>query len=144
MSIAQHRTGADGARRLDELRVLVIDDDSDGRELTGFALRQHGATVVLMANVEDALKTLETFRADVVVSDIQMPDLNGKDFIRALRSSRHSSIPAIALSGNANEAQIRDTLERGFDVYLVKPVDVATMVNAVFDTARIRREMLSS
>ena len=85
---------------LRSIRILVIEDETDTRDLLGFVLRSHGATPFLASNVSDALALLEKERPDVVVADIGMPGYNGYAFIAALRKlqSRIRRTPVIALT----------------------------------------------
>ena len=92
------RPGRRGAR-LDGLRVLVVDDETDAREVVGLVLRERGAEVQLAGSVLEALDLLRGRSFDVLVSDLAMPGADGYDLIRAVRSggaSRASTIPAVA------------------------------------------------
>ena len=71
--------------RLDGLRILVVDDDPDGRTLTSLVLTQAGASVKAVASVREALQTLEVERPDALVSDIGLPDEDGYGLIRQIR-----------------------------------------------------------
>ena len=119
--------------------MLVVDDDADARELSSIFLRQSGATVTLASSARAALETFDVFKPDVVVSDIRMEGADGNDFIRALRKSRHASVPAIAVSGESGDASIRRSIELGFDAYLVKPVEMRSLVEAVAEVAAVGR-----
>ena len=65
------------SQRLDRLRILVVDDDADGRTLTALVLTQAGASVKAVASARDALDVLEVQRPDVLISDIGLPDEDG-------------------------------------------------------------------
>lgn len=90
--------------RLDELRILVVDDDADGRALTSWVLTQAGASVNTVASVREALQWLDVERPDALVIDIGLPDEDGYGLIRRIRQheAEHGGfLPAVALTGYA-------------------------------------------
>ncbi len=115
------------------IRVLVIEDETDTRDLLGFVLKSHGAKPFLASNVSDALELLEKERPDVVVADIGMPGYNGYAFIAALRKleSRIRSTPVIALTAFSTPTDRDTALTSGFDEYLAKPFAPGTLVNVI-------------
>ena len=94
--------GAPGAEReLKGVRVLVLDDESDARELLRAVLERSGAELRIAGSTREALAILEEWEPDVLVSDIGMPGEDGYEFIRQVRSRAHNeggSIPAAALT----------------------------------------------
>ncbi|MGH7284249.1 MAG: response regulator [Polyangiaceae bacterium] len=117
---------------LDGLRVLVVDDDVDLLTLCASVLKRSGAKPTVARDVKTALRKLAKSTPDVVVSDIGFD--NGEDghaFIRALRQSRHAYVPVVAISGNADDREIKNALAEGFDAYLVKPVPLESLVSAI-------------
>jgi signal transduction histidine kinase/ActR/RegA family two-component response regulator len=134
---------------LDGLRVLVLDQDADGRDLLRTVLQQRGAIVQTAASVGDALEALEAWRPDVLVSDSATPEhdsyaLVGK--VRSLDAERGGRIPAAALTAFARtDARVRQMLD-AFQCDLPKPVEPATLAAEI---ARLsgrerRREVRSS
>ena len=108
--LVDRRTAASAASpmprlpRLDGLRILVVDDDLDGRTLTSLVLTQAGASVKAVASVREAHQTLEVERPDALVSDLGLPDENGYALIRHIRQheAEHGGfLPAVALTGYA-------------------------------------------
>lgn len=111
---------------LDDLRILVIEDDPDARELMRAVLQDRGARVDVAESVGHAFELLEATRPDVIVSDIAMPEEDGLAFIRRLRAlpeERAARIPAIAVSAFAGSSDRARGLAAGFDQYMRKPVD---------------------
>ena len=101
--------------RLDGLRILVVDDNADGRTLTSLVLTQAGANVKAVASVREALQALEAERPDALVSDIGLPDEDGYALIRQIRQyeAEHGGfLPAVALTGYAR-AEDRARSPRG-------------------------------
>ncbi|ACC80914.1 type II toxin-antitoxin system ParD family antitoxin [Nostoc punctiforme] len=111
---------------LNGLRVLVVDDEADGRELVGFILQQHGALVSQAASVAQAWSALESGMPHILISDLGMPEEDGYSFIRRIRAlpiEKGGRMPAIALSAYAKEEDRRRALLTGFQMYLSKPFD---------------------
>jgi PAS domain S-box-containing protein len=120
--------------RLDALRILVVDDDSDGRALTSLVLTQAGASVTAVASVGEALRMLEVERPDVLVSDIGLPDEDGYGLIRQIRQSEaeHGGfLPAVALTGYARAEDRARILEAGFQAHVTKPVEPVELTAAI-------------
>ena len=125
--------------RLDELRILVVDDDADGRTLTSLVLTQAGASVKAVAAVREALQILELERPDVLVSDIGLPDQDGYELIRQIRQreAEHGGfLPAIALTGFARAEDRVRSLAAGFQVHLPKPVEPVELTAAIATVTR--------
>jgi PAS domain S-box-containing protein len=128
------RPGGTIATRLDGVRVLVVDDDEDTRELAGEILRAAGADVVPAASAAEAMELVQANRPDVVVSDIGMPDVDGYAFVRKLRSLSHERggrIPAIALTAYARREDEQAAYGAGYQAYAAKPIDPAHLVMLV-------------
>jgi len=116
------------------LRVLVVDDDADARELLQVSLRQYGAEVEAAVSVEDALARLARETPDVLVSDIEMPDATGYELIRQLRHSDRPELrrlPAVALTAYARTEDRVKALIAGFQTHVPKPVEPAELVTVI-------------
>jgi signal transduction histidine kinase/ActR/RegA family two-component response regulator len=121
-------------QRLDELRILVVDDDDDGRTLTTLVLTQAHASVKAVASAREALALIEVERPDVLVSDIGLPDEDGYSLIRQIRhrEAEHGGLlPAIALTGYARAEDRIRALVAGFQAHLVKPLEPAELIAAI-------------
>jgi len=117
------------------VRVLVVDDDPDARDLTAAALSASGADVSVVASGEQALARLRAVggRPDLLISDLAMPGQSGFDLIQAVRGldPAIASIPAMAVTAYARP-QDRDRAQKsGFDMHLAKPITPDTLVEAV-------------
>jgi signal transduction histidine kinase/ActR/RegA family two-component response regulator len=133
----------DDSKQLAGLRVMIVDDESDARELLVAMLEQRGASVVAAASVSEALAALagptNGSMPDVLVSDIGMPIEDGFDLIRRVRAlapQHGGKIPAIALTAYATTEDRRRVLEAGFERHLAKPIEPATLASAVANLAR--------
>ncbi len=121
-------------RSLEELRILVVDDNADDRELLALMIEQEGGEVVLAASANEALDCCQKLSIDALVSDICMPGEDGYTLIkkiRALSLPSQSQIPAIALSSSLSNNYREQALAAGFQKYLLKPVDLDELVTAI-------------
>jgi CheY-like chemotaxis protein len=119
---------------LQEVRVLVVDDEADARDLMSTVLREAGATVETASSSATGHAAFLRFRPQVVVSDVGMPEEDGLAFmrrIRALSEAEGGDVPAIALTAFAREEDRRRALRAGFSAHIAKPVEAATLVRAV-------------
>ena len=128
---------------LEGLRVLVVDDEPDARELVGYVLEACGMEVRMAGSAAAAMTELETFTPHVIISDIGMPDEDGYFLIRNIRTLPHEekkNIPAIALTAFARNEDRKRALVEGFNVHMAKPVEPTALVRAVVDLAGHVRE----
>ena len=116
------------------IRVLILEDEEDTRDLLGIVLESHGATPILTGNVSQALQSMQTQPIDVVVADIGMPDYNGYAFIAALRKEERAEIrytPVIVLTAYSTPADRDTALISGFNEYLAKPFDPGVLTSTI-------------
>ncbi len=126
---------------LKDVRVLVVDDESDAREVLSEALSGSGATVMTAGSVEEAIRKLESWTPDVLVSDIAMPNGDGYQLIKHVREVLHAesvSLPAVALTAYAREEDRRRAYSAGFQRHLAKPIEPAALVSAISELVRKR------
>jgi signal transduction histidine kinase len=119
---------------LGDLRVLLVDDESDARELVATVLERAGAIVRVAGSAGEAADLLEAEVPDVLVSDVGLPGEDGYELARKLRSSSDETmrrVPALALTAYARSEDRQKALEAGFDEHTPKPVDPAALVSAV-------------
>jgi PAS domain S-box-containing protein len=131
-------TPADQTARLQQLRVLVVEDDPDARALIMRILSDAGAQPVEAASAEQAAEMVRAETPDVLVSDIGMPHLDGYEFLRKLRAAGYDAarLPAIALTAFSRTQDRDDALAAGFQLHMAKPVRSDALVNAVANLAR--------
>jgi two-component system, chemotaxis family, CheB/CheR fusion protein len=113
------------------MRVLLVDDSLDTRVLFSMAFKKHGAEVRVGATVHEALEVLEQWKPDVLVSDIGMPDEDGYDLIRQVRSlpdDRGGQIPAIAVTGFTSTRDAASAIAAGYQMFVIKPIDLSELV----------------
>jgi signal transduction histidine kinase len=128
------RDDGEPAPRLDGLRVLVVDDEPDARDIMAVTLEASGARVRVAASARAAFAILEQDPVDVLLSDIAMPEEDGFAFIRKVRSSAlHAiaSIPAAAVTAFTSAEDRAQALAAGFQMHLAKPFEPAQLVRTV-------------
>ncbi|MFO0677122.1 MAG: ATP-binding protein [Polyangiaceae bacterium] len=117
------------------VRILVVDDEDDARELLVMALERSGARVDEARSVADALERIEASTPDVIVSDIGMPGEDGYILVQRLRAlpADHPAhaVPAVALTAYARNDDRRRALAAGFQTHVAKPIDPAELVRVV-------------
>jgi PAS domain S-box-containing protein len=127
-----------GLPSLHGLKVLVVDDEADTRELIREVLKECGSEVVTSPSAAEALIALEQHKPDVLISDLGMPDEDGYSLIakiRQLPAERGGEIPAAALTAYARAEDRMRVLRSGFQFHLPKPVDSAELVTVVASLA---------
>jgi len=123
-----------GTEKLDGLRVLVVDDDTETLDMLKFLLDQYEAEVTTAPSVREALRVLDHSPINAVVSDLAMPDEDGYDLIRQVRKRAPEcggNIPAIALSAYTRGEDRERALAAGFQLHLAKPIAPADLVSAL-------------
>jgi signal transduction histidine kinase len=115
------------------LRLLVVDDEPDGRELVVVMLKRCGAEVTAVASAAEALDTIGQWRPDVLISDIEMPGEDGYALINKIRSSelKGARLPAVALTAHARDEDRARALDAGYQAHVAKPVSLADLATAI-------------
>ncbi|WP_308189835.1 PAS domain S-box protein [Nostoc sp. XA010] len=123
---------------LSGIKVLVVDDDTDTRELTVFVLEQYGAIVTAVSSASEAFLVLTQSKPDVLLSDIGMPDVDGYMLIQQVRTllAQGDQIKAIALTAYAGEMNQQQALKAGFHKHISKPIEPTTLVQAISSLVR--------
>ena len=143
----RHPAAADGLvnvllRRLDKIRVLLVDDEPTANEALQVLLESCGAEVRTATSAAQAIQMLDVWRPDVLLSDIAMPEEDGYVLIRKIRTrspEKGGDIPAAALTAYAKIEDRVDILAAGFQMYLSKPADPSEVVAVVASLASRRR-----
>jgi CheY-like chemotaxis protein len=131
----------DSAPSLKDLRVLVVDDQADAREVVATVLERYGAEARVAASASEAYALLERDRPDVLVADLEMPGEDGYSLlarIRALPPELGGLTPAVALTAYATGQDRMKVLAAGFQVHVPKPIhplELATIVANLAGTA---------
>jgi PAS domain S-box-containing protein len=122
------------AASLAGLRILIVDDEADARDMVSAILGQVGAEVAVAVNVAEALDLLDRWRPDVLISDIGMPGQDGYELIRKVRarpSNDGGLIPAVALTAYARTQDRLRALSAGYQMHVPKPIEPIELVTVI-------------
>ena len=126
---------------MDELKgikILVVEDDLDTRELLKVLIQTHGGDATAAGSVPEALSAYDKFRFHVIVADIGMPDYNGYTLIGRVRArdrERGKIVPAIALTAYTTAIDRDTVLSAGFQVHMPKPFEPSQLISVIADLA---------
>ena len=121
-------------KRLEGLRVLIVEDDDDSRSLLSMMLKRHGADVTAASTSQEAISAIYEVTPDVLVSDIGLPGEDGYELMRRVREATAGNggiSVAIALTGYAGEKDREQALAAGYDEHLAKPIEPIQLVAAI-------------
>ncbi|RMD81685.1 MAG: response regulator [Chloroflexi bacterium] len=112
--------------------IMIVDDYMPSHRLMSFVLEQHGYTVVTAADGEQALRRLEQFAVDLVVTDLTMPRMDGIELVRAIRADeRYAVLPIIMITASPKEQDEVKATGVGVNAFLTKPFDSDDLVGAI-------------
>jgi two-component system, OmpR family, response regulator len=120
------------------LRVLLVEDDDDNRELMAEVLAASGYQVFSAASGQDGLKTLAEHSVDVVVTDVGMPGMGGLEMAKAAKAIA-PTVPVVIVTGWAERDDIARARRKDVDAVLIKPVDPDALTAAVSEVVQGRR-----
>src|SRR5687768_6761316 len=121
-------------RSLDGLRVLLVDDEPETREIISTVVERTGAEVKTCTSAHEALTELVEWRPHVILSDIAMPDEDGYSFIgrvRSLPQNEGGNTPAAALTAYAREEDRKQALAAGYQMHIAKPIGAGQLVTMI-------------
>ncbi len=121
-------------RSLDGLRVLLVDDEPEARQIISTVITRTGAEVEACTSASEALSKIEEWKPDVILSDIAMPDEDGYSFIGKVRSlprDKGGETPAAALTAYARDVDRRQALSAGYQMHIAKPIGASQLVTMI-------------
>ena len=129
-----------GPSSLSGFRIVLVDDEPDGRGLLAEILGAHGANVHTCESAEEARTALLVSRPHLVISDIGMPRESGLDLMRSIRATEFGrTVPAIALTGYDQDSLRVEALEAGYDRHVAKPIEPIELVVLAVTLLQSRR-----
>ena len=127
--------------RLNGARVLIVEDSEDNQEIFRFFLESAGASVEIVENGLDAVKKAATYDIDIILMDIQIPEIDGKEATRRIRGQGYAR-PIVALTAHAMHEERISCLEAGCDGQITKPVSGESLVAEVAEYLRRKDERI--
>ena len=121
-------------------KVLIVDDEGDLRTLFGLCFLRRGHSIVVASNGAEALRCLATHQPDLLVTDMNMPVMNGLELLNRLRTNGHHDLPVIVLTAQSDQRAAATAA--GADAFLVKPValrDLAAVAERLLAGRRVER-----
>jgi PAS domain S-box len=143
-AVEQHVAASNDKKPLSRVKILLVEDDPDSREVLQLFLEQSGATLMSAASAKTALALLKsstTNLPDILISDLAMPDEDGYSMIsriRELPSELGGRIPALALSAFATNESKQRALESGFQLYNTKPFEPELIIHDILELLAMR------
>ena len=113
-------------------KILVVDDYEDNLKLIRIVLSKEGYEVQTSGSAEDALRSVNKFRPDLILTDIQMPGMDGLELTRRLKAdgeTRH--LPVVALTAYSMKGDQEKFMAAGCDGYIPKPINIPTFASEV-------------
>jgi CheY-like chemotaxis protein len=127
-------------RALDGVRVLLVEDTDDTRELLAFALEHCAAVVTTAASAAEALEAFRRSRPQILVTDLAMPHHDGYWLLREVRAlAPAAAVPAVALTAYTERYSRDQVLAAGFDAFIPKPIDPTDLCRALRQVLRAPR-----
>jgi len=123
-----------GSPRPRGLRVLLVEDNLANRQVALRLLEREGYRVVVSGNGKEALKALENEPFDLVLMDVQMPEMDGLEAAAAIRAKERqtgSRVPILAMTAHAMKGDEERCLRAGMDAYIAKPIQAATLFESI-------------
>ncbi|MBD2569116.1 response regulator [Anabaena lutea] len=131
---------------LDNLKLLIVDDDSDTREILTLLFELEGAEIISAGSAHEAIEIISNFKPDILISDISLPDEDGYWLLRKvknLEALKGRWVPAIAMTGWASAADQEYSLKAGFQKHLCKPINLDELLFAVASLVNLNQYVMA-
>jgi PAS domain S-box-containing protein len=121
-------------QRLDDVKIVAVDDNGDARTFIDRVLQLHGAKVASVDSAAKAIEAVRQFHPDIVLCDLMMPEMDGFALLRQIRmldDEMARAVPVVALTAFAGAENRLKTEQAGFQVHLDKPIDPPQLIDAI-------------
>jgi CheY-like chemotaxis protein len=113
-------------------KILLVEDNTESRYLFSFILKRAGCEVVQATNGKEALKLVEGLNPDLIIMDIQMPEMDGYETVTIMRTRPElGKVPIVGLSAFAMASDREKAFQIGFTGYIEKPIELDTFVREI-------------
>ena len=127
---------------MNKLQILIVEDDSSVKNLMTTTLKAHDYKYIVAETGEDAIRQASTYNPDIILLDLGLPDIDGVDVIKKIRT--WSNVPIIVISARSEDADKIEALDNGADDYLTKPFSVEELLARIRVTGRRRAVMMAN
>lgn len=119
-------------RASDELKVLIVEDESDSAEIIDALLRHYQVAADHVVNAEDAYQALMDFHYDAVIVDLFLPNMDGLELMRHIRQQpKLAALPCIAITAYNSSGMKKQAYDAGYNLYYAKPLDPRALVEGL-------------
>jgi CheY-like chemotaxis protein len=144
MSAEKEGGTSSSAHQLDNYHILLVEDNVFNQKMATIAIEQMGIKVDVASNGREAIEALDRTKYDMVLMDIQMPEVDGIEATRMIRNSqvaaRNSRIPIVAMTANATTRDREKCMDAGMDGYISKPIDLKKLEKIITGLLKNRPE----
>ena len=127
---------------MNKLQILIVEDDSSVKNLMTTTLKAHDYKYIVAETGEDAIRQASTYNPDIILLDLGLPDIDGIDVIKKIRT--WSNVPIIVISARSEDADKIEALDNGADDYLTKPFSVEELLARIRVTGRRLAVMMAN
>lgn len=127
---------------MNKLQILIVEDDSSVKNLMTTTLKAHDYKYIVAETGEDAIRQASTYNPDIILLDLGLPDIDGVDVIKKIRT--WSNVPIIVISARSEDADKIEALDNGADDYLTKPFSVEELLARIRVTGRRLAVMIAN
>ena len=127
---------------MNKLQILIVEDDSSVKNLMTTTLKAHDYKYIVAETGEDAIRQASTYNPDIILLDLGLPDIDGVDVIKKIRT--WSYVPIIVISARSEDADKIEALDNGADDYLTKPFSVEELLARIRVTGRRLAVMMAN
>ena len=127
---------------MNKLQILIVEDDSSVKNLMTTTLKAHDYKYIVAEAGEDAIRKASTYNPDIILLDLGLPDIDGVDVIKKIRT--WSNVPIIVISARSEDADKIEALDNGADDYLTKPFSVEELLARIRVTGRRLAVMMAN
>ena len=127
---------------MNKLQILIVEDDSSVKNLMTTTLKAHDYKYIVAETGEDAIRKASTYNPDIILLDLGLPDIDGVDVIKKIRT--WSNVPIIVISARSEDADKIEALDNGADDYLTKPFSVEELLARIRVTGRRLAVMMAN
>lgn len=127
---------------MNKLQILIVEDDSSVKNLMTTTLKAHDYKYIVAETGEDAIRQASTYNPDIILLDLGLPDIDGVDVIKIIRT--WSNVPIIVISARSEDADKIEALDNGADDYLTKPFSVEELLARIRVTGRRLAVMMAN
>lgn len=110
---------------------MLAEDNSLNQKIANFMLAKNGVEVVTVGNGIEVINELEKNEYDLVLMDVQMPEMDGLEATEHIRKVMKNNIPIVALSASSFEDELKKCLAFGMNAYIVKPIDIVKLSDII-------------